>query len=163
MILTESRSLAGVLGDLAYEYLVPIAATNGQVGGFLRTDVAPALRRGQRVFYLGDLDWQGGQIEDNTRSVLEDLVRGELDWRRLAITEAQARRFHLPVIRKPDRRYRPVRHHDAVETEALGQGFIVRTVRSALNAALPEPLAQVRVRERQQRATVRSALARMAR
>jgi hypothetical protein len=48
MILTESRSLAGVLRDLAYQYLCPIAATNGQVGGFLRTDIAPALEHGQR-------------------------------------------------------------------------------------------------------------------
>ena len=47
MILTELRSLAGVLRNLAYQYLVPIAA-------------------GQRVLYLGDWDWQGAQIETNT-------------------------------------------------------------------------------------------------
>jgi hypothetical protein len=73
MILTESRSLGGVLRDkLSHEYLVPVAPTNGQVGGFLRTDVAPALVPGQRVLYLGDFDWQGGQIEANTRKVLEE-------------------------------------------------------------------------------------------
>jgi hypothetical protein len=43
MILTESRSLAGVLRDIAREYRVRIASTNGQVGGFLRTDIAPRL------------------------------------------------------------------------------------------------------------------------
>jgi hypothetical protein len=74
VIITESRSLAGVLEDLAYRYLVPITATNGQVGGHLRTEVAPRLCVGQHVLYLGDLDWQGGQIETNTRSVLERLV-----------------------------------------------------------------------------------------
>jgi hypothetical protein len=66
MILTESRSLCGVLRDkLSYEYVTPIAPTGGQVGGFLRTDIAPALTPGQRVLYLGDFDWQGGQIEAN--------------------------------------------------------------------------------------------------
>jgi hypothetical protein len=32
LILTESRSLAGVLEDTAYQYGAAIAATNGQVG-----------------------------------------------------------------------------------------------------------------------------------
>ena len=103
MILTESRSLAGVLNNLAGRYLASIAATNGQVGGFLRTDIAPALVSGQRVLYLGDFDWQGGQIEANTRRVLERLV-GELDWRRIALTEDQVVRYRLSRLRKEDRR-----------------------------------------------------------
>ena len=36
LILCESRSLAGVLRDIAGTYLCPIAATNGQAGGFLQ-------------------------------------------------------------------------------------------------------------------------------
>jgi hypothetical protein len=162
-ILTESRSLAGVLRDLAYSYLVPITATNGQVGGFLRTDVAPALSPGQRVLYLGDFDWQGGQIEANTRKVLEELIGGALSWERIAIAEDQVQGNNLPVIRKPDRRYKPVRYHDAVETEALGQDFIVRIVRDHLDRLLPEPLADVREREEAQRRRVRAALAKIAR
>jgi hypothetical protein len=82
MIICESRSLGGVLQDLSRHYLVSVAPTNGQVGGFLHTDVAPVLVSGQRVLYLGDWDWQGGQIEANTRRVLEELVGGDLDWER---------------------------------------------------------------------------------
>ncbi len=70
IIVAESRSLAGVLRDLAALYLVPITATNGQVGGHLHTEIAPSLGWDQRVLYLGDFDWQGGQIENNTRNVL---------------------------------------------------------------------------------------------
>jgi hypothetical protein len=162
-ILTESRSLGGVLRNLAYEYLAPIAPTNGQVGGFLRTDVAPALTPRQRVLYLGDFDWQGAQIEANTRRVLEQLIGGELDWERVALTEAQVRRHRLPVIQKADHRYKPVRYHDAVECEALEQSFIVGLVRRRLNALLPEPLADVRVREAAQRKQVRAALTKLAR
>ena len=55
-MLTESRSLAGVLRSVAGEYRVRIAATNGQCGGFLRTGIAPELRPDDRVIYLGDLD-----------------------------------------------------------------------------------------------------------
>src|SRR5262249_10202848 len=51
MILTESRSLTGVLRDVVIEYRARIASTNGQVGGFLRTNIAPLLRPGDRVIY----------------------------------------------------------------------------------------------------------------
>ena len=64
LILTESRSLAGVLRRLVDDYAVLIAATNGQVGGFLHTEIIPILQPGQRILYLGDLDLSGDQIED---------------------------------------------------------------------------------------------------
>jgi hypothetical protein len=70
MILTESRSLAGVLRDIVREYRARISSTNGQCGGFLRTDIAPQLRPGMRVLYLGDYDLSGNLIEANTRRVL---------------------------------------------------------------------------------------------
>jgi hypothetical protein len=61
--------------------LVPITSTNGQVGGFLRTEVAPMLRPYQRVLYL----------------VLQRLVAGPLHWTRLAITEDQVEQRDLPA------------------------------------------------------------------
>jgi hypothetical protein len=153
LILTESRSLAGVLRDLAQRYAVKIAATNGQVGGFLHTDIAPMLEPADCVLYIGDWDWQGHQIEANTRRVLERLVGGELDWTRIALTEEQVKRYRLRrlQIMKPDRRYKPVRSHPAIETEALRQPVIRQIVRVALDADLPEPLEPVLEREAQQR------------
>lgn len=56
-----------------------------------------------------------------------------------------------------------MRHHDAVETEALGQSVIVGIVRDHLDGLLPKPLADVREREQAQRAKVRTALVRIAR
>jgi hypothetical protein len=157
LILTESRSLAGVLRNLSMRYLASLAATNGQVGGFLYTDVAPALVPGQRVLYLGDLDWQGNQIEANTRGVLERLIGGELDWKRLALTQTQADHYGLSPLTKEDRRYNEGsahRFHEAIETEALKQHVIVGIVRRRLEALVPEPLAVVR-----QEAQKRQALA----
>jgi len=49
LILTESRSLRGVLRDLVAGYCAKIAPTNGQCGGFLHTDTALALRPFQRA------------------------------------------------------------------------------------------------------------------
>jgi hypothetical protein len=152
LILTESRSVAGALRKLAIRYCTKIAPTNGQVGGFLHTDVAPQLSPGDRVLYIGDFDWQGGQIEANTRRVLEQLV-GELDWERIALTEQQLDQYDLRrlQIMKADRRYKPVRYHPAVETEALSQQVLVGIVRAQLDAELPEPLEHVLEREQEQR------------
>ena len=49
-LLTESRSLGGVLRGLVRDYRGRIAPTNGQVGGFLHTDVAPYLKPGDRCW-----------------------------------------------------------------------------------------------------------------
>jgi hypothetical protein len=160
LILTESRSLAGVLRALVRQFGVLIAATNGQRGGFLHTKIARVLRFEQRVLYLGDLDLAGGQIEDNTRRVLEQEV-GELTWERLALTREQVDQYDLPVIEKHDRRYSDGHPHEAVETEALSQKIIVEIVRDRLEELLPEPLATVQERAERQRSKIRKALQRL--
>lgn len=153
MILTESRSLAGVLVGIAYEYLCPIAATNGQVGGVLHTDVIPALVEGQTVIYLGDLDNQGADIEANTRAEIENDV-GELNWARLALTPAQVEQYQIPSKPKTDKRYTvnlEKRESVAYETEALSQTVIMGLVRDRLAELLPEPLDEVLVRQQAMR------------
>ena len=120
---------------------------------FLRTDLLPVLRAGDRVLYLGDYDLAGGQIEENTRRVLEREC-GTLEWERLALTEEQVREHDLPRIIKHDRRYKDGRPHEAVETEALSQVLIVQTVRDRLDALLPEPLDRVQEREERERAAL---------
>jgi hypothetical protein len=154
LILTESRSLAGVLRALIAEYAVRIASTNGQTAGFLHNEIAPMLRAGDDVLYLGDWDFAGGQIEANTRSVLERVV-GPLQWERLALTEEQVGRYDLMIIRKIDRRHKDGRELPSVETEALSQTIIVDIVRNRLRELLPESLKSVRAR-RNRRFTGRS-------
>jgi len=160
LILCESRSLAGVLRRIAQDYLCPIAATNGQVGGFLHTEVAPLIAgtRRRRVLYLGDLDLSGGHIEANTRKVLE--AYAPLDWARVAITEAQVEEHGFTVKDKTDHRYKDVRVrvHGAVETEALGQTEIMRLLTTALEERVSEPLSVVLEREAGQRVQVRERL-----
>ena len=160
LVLTESRSLAGVLRSLTRDYACRIAATTGQCGGFLRTDVGPELQPADRVLYLGDLDLAGGQIETNTRRVLEREAGGALRWERLALTERQVHQYSLPTIVKRDRRYSDERPHEAVETEALSQTVLVEILRRRLNALLPEPLSRVQERAERQRRRVAAMLSR---
>lgn len=156
LILTESRSLAGVLRELTRDYAVMIAPTNGQCAGFLHNEVAPRLRDGMRILYLGDYDLAGGDIEANTRSVLERYA--DLAWERLALTADQVREHNLTPIIKSDRRFKNGGAHQAVETEALSQRLIVQIVSDRLDALLPEPLDAVRLREEEERERLRERL-----
>ncbi len=152
LIVCESRATAGVLRSAVSPYVCPITGTAGQVNGFLRTEVAPLLQgNDRRVFYLGDLDFSGGKIEDNTRRVLERAAERDLldHWDRLGMTEAQATEHGITPILKTDGRTRET--HKAIEVEALGQSGVVALVRAALDAVLPEPLGRVQERGQAQR------------
>jgi hypothetical protein len=159
LIICESRTFGRVLDrTLAGEYLCPVTATNGQVGGFLRTNVVPLLEENERrVLYVGDLDLAGEDIEGNTRRVLAQEA-GERDWTRVALTAEQVGARDLPTVEKVDRRFRPPRRHEAVEVEALGQGVVTTILRDALDGLLPEPLEGVQVREVAQREQVAAML-----
>jgi hypothetical protein len=150
LILSESRGVAGEQRRLAAEYLCPIAGTSGQVGGFLHTDVIPVLKPGQHVLYIGDWDWSGAQIEENTRTVLEAEV-GPLQWERLAVTAEQIEQLGLGRILKRDRRYSDGKPHYATEVEEFGQLRTRELLRTRLDALMPVPLADVRVREERER------------
>lgn len=169
MILCESRSLAGVLRPLSAKYVCPIAATNGQAGGFLRTEVGPNLLSHvvettddgkdlwevRSVLYLGDWDRQGHQIEANTRHVLEQVIGIDLTWERIAITEDQIEERGFLSQVKSDGRLADDHEEkisEAWEAETLGQSVIVELVTDALDRLLPEdPIDAVLERETQER------------
>jgi hypothetical protein len=145
------------LRSLVNRYRAQIAPTNGNCAGFLHNDIVPILHPYHLVLYLGDFDLCGNAIEANTRRVLEHEA-GDLNWERLALTREQIETYDLPVITKYDRRFKDGGSHDAVETEALGQRFIVDILRTRLDDLLPEPLERVQEREEAQRTELRRIL-----
>ena len=66
--------------------------------------------------------------------------------------------MHRQAINKLDYRYRPPRRYRAIECEAVGQAVLERMLRKVLDAMLPEPLADVQVREERQRAKLLAVL-----
>ena len=48
--------------------------------------------------------------------------------------------------------------HEAVETEAIGQGLLIEILRAWLEVRLPEPLARVQEREARQRRRIAALL-----
>ena len=105
-----------------------------------------------QVLYFGDLDLSGGHIEQNTHDVLYEY--SPLDWRRLAITQAQVDEHNLTVIEKRDHRFKPPRTFPAVETEALSQRRIQQILTDALDDMVSVPLADALETEERQRVQV---------
>jgi hypothetical protein len=183
LILCESGDIGGVLNGIASDYTVPITATSGQAKAHLINEVAPNLKPGQRVLYLGDADLSGGQIEDHTATVLVEYapewarsaggvlvpIRPGSEvlvprlWERLALTNEQVANspeLQRLIIRKEDHRYKPARVHEAVELETLGQRQIMDMVIARLDALIPQSLSELQVLEDTQRAEVRELLRR---
>lgn len=147
VIITESRGVRSVLRATALRYAVPITSCNGQVGGFLHTDVAPRMHPDTPVAYFGDWNPAGESIEGNVRRVLERKIDGDLAWHRLAITADQAEGEGLPPKPAVDNRYKDGRPHDSYEAEALGAGLLIELLASWLDDLIPEPITTVLERE----------------
>lgn len=137
----ESRSLGGVLRAMTGEYLCSIAATNGQVGGFLHTEVSctseTSTSKGTRSRRTRVVFW-------NTRRVGGSTGTG--------LRSPKSRLLNVATsILKKDHRFTTepggAREFEAWECEALGQGTIQRPVRAALDGLVPEPLSDVLERE----------------
>ncbi len=180
MIICESRGVRAALRATAQRYGAQITSTNGQVGGFLHTDVAPKMTEQTSVAYFGDHNPSGSMIEANTRRVLErETTRSlyapgrpvsavlPLTWERLAVTPELVEQYNAahpdrPLPPKPgtDERYADGNPHESYECEALGQQELNRLLTGWLEGLLPEPLADVQERERAQREELRELLER---
>jgi hypothetical protein len=165
VLITESRTIGGVLErSIGSRYLVAIAPCGGHCHGFLVNEVAPLLEDPDTlVGYLGDNDLCGNQIENRTRATLEKHLGRELDWERVALTDAQVGRLRakgVEPIEKTDRRHKDGRPHLAYECEALGQAQVVALVRRWPDRLLPEPLADVLEHEARQQEEMREYLER---
>jgi hypothetical protein len=171
LVVTEGRSVAGVLDSIAQKYRVGIASTGGFCAGFLHTTIAPMIKaafmnlhKPPQVLYIGDHDLCGNQIEERNRSVIEKKlgIRFEENWERVPLTEEQVRDHGLEkfVKVKTDRRHKDQAPHRAIEAEALGQrrmmDLLNTILQTKLNVLLPEPLEKIHEREKRQRRAVRN-------
>ena len=141
----ESRSLAGVLGDVCREYVVPLFPAGGFSSLTFLHEAAEHIQQSRRsnavILYVGDYDQAGvlidKSIEKDLRGFLEDWP-GELSFERLAVNEKQIDRMGLPT-RPPkasDKRSPEVTR--AVEAEAIPAPTMRGIVTAALQGLIPE-------------------------
>jgi hypothetical protein len=162
LLFVESEASAAVIAPVARAYRVQMAVGRGQAGrAYLHNVVAPELSPDQVVLAVVDLDKVGGDIAASARERLEKRIGAALDWRLLALTEAQVEAYGITMIPRVDgRETRNPQTRMVAETEALGAETIRTIVREALEALLPTPLVTVLGRERRQRRQVRRQLTR---
>ena len=141
----ESRSLAGVLGQVCREYVVPLFPS----GGFsslsftyqAATHIQDSGRANAVILYVGDYDQAGVLIDKAIESRLRNFLvswDGELTFYRLAVNDDQIDRMGLPT-RPPkasDTRSKEVTR--AVEAEAIPAPIMRDIVSSELQGLIPE-------------------------
>ena len=162
----ESRSLAGVLGGVCREYVVPLFPSSGFSSLSFLYQASTLIQESERahavILYLGDYDPAGVLIDRAIEGRLRDFLAswdGELTFHRLAVNDDQIDTMSLPT-RPPkasDKRSPEVTR--AVEAEAIPSPVMRGIVSSALQALIPERvLRQERLIEEQERNDVKARL-----
>lgn len=90
----ETRGMAGALAPTAREYGVGTTATGGMSSLALAYEAHQKMMESDGthkiIFYVGDADDHGWKIERHIRAEFDETFAVPIDWRRLALTEAEA-------------------------------------------------------------------------
>lgn len=142
----ESRSIASVIQDDCEEYAVDLYPCGGFSSmSFVHQAAQAHNQRAEQgdgrplvVLYIGDLDPAGVLIDVALERELHQHLRGiELDFRRIAINEAQVTEYDLPTKprKKSDKRSLQLRY--TVEAEAMPAHILRELLRDAVEDMLP--------------------------
>jgi hypothetical protein len=131
----ESESIAGVLAEIKYEWDVPLFPTRGQSSDTFPYNSAAewnADGRPVQVYYVGDHDPAGLEIEAKLIEKLEEHTGVYFGWKRLAVTWDQVEQYDLPGT-TPKKHYG---YQASVEAEALPASTLRTIVENAIVAHL---------------------------
>ena len=96
----ESESVAGVLYPITAKWDVPLYPIKGQTSDSFAYGAAQNYKADPRqlvVFYVGDHDPHGYEIETNLRAkLIEHSGRRDIEWERMACTAEDVERLELP-------------------------------------------------------------------
>ena len=164
----ESRSLAGVLGQVCREYVVPLFPSGGFASLSFLYQAAAHIQESERahacILYVGDYDQAGVLIDKSIEGRLREFLAGwggELTFHRLAVNDNQIDRMGLPTRppKRSDTRSPEVTR--AVEAEAIPAPAMRGIVSSALQELIPDRVLTVqRLVEKQEQNDIYSRLLR---
>lgn len=157
----ESRSIAGVIQDLCKELAVSLYPAGGFSSISLAYEAAGHInsiveRTGKTpiIVYVGDYDPAGVLIDKSVEKELREHLDADIDlqFERLAITEAQITEFDLPGKPRKAGDKRALHVKETVEAEALPATILLSMLRAFIEAYLPEQAIEVaRVAEASER------------
>lgn len=159
----ESKSAAGVIAPVTYDWDVALYPISGQTSMSFAHTAAMQYRQEPRhvvVFYVGDFDPAGMEIELHLREKLRRYSGRQVRFQRVACTAEQVENLALTgTTPKKTSFYDPVRDRhvtwrgDAVEVEAINPPMLRRLVEDAiLRHVDPHALELTRMVEAQERA-----------
>jgi hypothetical protein len=156
----EKEALAGVLYDVTAQWDVPLMVTRGYPSDSFVHAAAEQMRDQDRptvIYYFGDHDPSGRDIERSTREKLEEFSDGaDLTFTRLAITEDQVTAWALPTrpTKPTDSRSRGFAG-ESVEVDAIPPRELRALAEEAITAHLdPGEMKRLQTIEREERATL---------
>lgn len=159
----EKDALAGVVYPVTAEWDVPLMVSRGYSSLSFLHDAAEAWQSGDDpvfVYYLGDHDPSGRDIDRNIESRLREFAPGiDLDFRRIAVTERQIAEWNLPgrPTKKSDSREAKWGGGDSVELDAIPPDTLRTLVRAAIEAHVdPETHARILAVEAAERGSIRA-------
>ncbi|HWG75489.1 MAG TPA: hypothetical protein VN660_01710 [Steroidobacteraceae bacterium] len=141
----ESRSIAGVIDRDCRELAVSLYPAGGFSSITLAYEAAQMLNRTEderplRILYIGDWDPAGVLIdvalERELRKHLDTTI--DLDFRRLAITEAQIMELDLPTKPRKNGDRRALHVASTVEAEAMPARHMRNLLRTEIESLLPD-------------------------
>ena len=164
----ESRSLAGVLGQVCREYVVPLFPSGGFASLSFLFQAAGHIQESGRsnavILYVGDYDQAGVLIDRAIEGRLRDFLAawdGELTFHRLAVNDDQIDRMGLPTRPPKGSDTRSPEVTRAVEAEAIPAPAMRGIVSSSLQELIPERVLTVqRLVEKQEQNDIYSRLLR---
>ena len=164
----ESRSLAGVLGQVCREYVVPLFPSSGFSSLSFTYQAATHIQDSGRahavILYVGDYDQAGVLIDKAIESRLREFLAswpGVLTFTRLAVNDDQIDTMGLPTRPPKASDTRSPSVTRAVEAEAIPAPTMRGIVSSSLQGLIPERVLTVeRLVEKQEQNDIYSRLLR---
>jgi hypothetical protein len=167
-VIVEKDTLAGKLAPVTRELDVPLHPLRGNSSTTFAHDIAQGwqgIDKPVTIYYVGDFDPAGIEIEDDIRTKTLNLAGRVVTWERLAVRPEHFREFKIQPLRpkrKPDGSWADTRTakfiekygEDCAEAEAIPATALRQLVREAILSHIPsgawERLRRIERQERKQ-------------
>jgi hypothetical protein len=144
-VIVEKDAMAGVLEPVTKNFDVALSPIRGYSSWSFAGEIAETwngIKKPITVYYLGDFDPSGFDLERDTREKLGELVRRPFDWQRLAVKSEDFETHNLIVLepKKLDTRSRKfVATHGerCAELDAIPANDLRRRVQEAIEQHIP--------------------------
>lgn len=144
-VIVEKDAIAGVFAPVTRSYDVALSPVRGYVSLSFAHDIAKqwnAIEKPIFVYYAGDFDPSGFDLERDLKAKLTRYCDREFQWERLAVNSDDFEKFDLFPLepKKTDRRYQKFVEnygYQCAELDALPATELRRRVRDAIESHIP--------------------------